>query len=84
MKRITLTIVTICIACVGVADAESNEALEAWKAYATKSGNSDHAKWVEEISKPEAIALAKAWKELRGYDEHDLIAAALLVPIPPR
>ncbi len=76
MKRITLTIVTICIACVGVADAESNEALEAWKAYATKSGNSDHAKWVEEISKPEAIALAKAWKELRGYDAHDLIAAA--------
>jgi len=53
--------------------AETNRALEAWKAYAAQSGNPNHAKWVEEISKPEALRLAKEWAELRGYDAYDLI-----------
>ena len=53
--------------------ADSNQALDDWKAFAAKSGNPDHAKWVKEISKPEAIALAKQWKDLRGYDAHGLI-----------
>jgi len=54
--------------------ADSNQALEDWKAFAAQSGNPDHAKWVAAISKPEAIALAKEWKALRGYDAQDLIA----------
>jgi hypothetical protein len=53
---------------------ETNAALDAWKAFASESGNPDHAKWVAEISKPEAIKLAKEWKDLRGYDAYDLMA----------
>jgi len=56
--------------------AQTNPALDGWKAYAAQTGNANHAKWVAEISKPEAIRLAKEWKELRGYDAHDLIAKA--------
>jgi len=56
-----------------VVSAETNPALDAWKAYAAQSGNPDHARWVEEISKPEALRLAKEWTELRGYDAYDLI-----------
>lgn len=55
------------------ATAETNKALEAWKTFAAQSGNPNHQKWVEEISKPEAIKLAKEWKDLRGYDAYDLI-----------
>ena len=58
--------------------AETNKALEAWKTFASTSGNPNHQKWVEEISKPEAIELAKNWKELRGYDAYDLIEKANL------
>lgn len=53
--------------------ADTNKALEAWKAFAAQSGNPNHQKWVDEISKPEAIKLAKEWKDLRGYDAYDLI-----------
>ena len=56
-----------------VIHAETNRALEAWKAFAASTGNPDHARWVEEISKPEAIALAAEWRELRGYDAYDLM-----------
>lgn len=58
--------------------AESNRALDAWKAYAAQSGDANHAKWVEEISKPEALALAKEWKDLRGYDAYDIMDKAEL------
>ena len=53
--------------------ADTNRALEAWKSFAAQSGNANHSKWVEEISKPEALRLAKEWKDLRGYDAYDLI-----------
>ena len=56
--------------------ADSNKALEAWKAFAASTGNPNHARWVEEISKPEAIALAAEWRELRGYDAYDLMEQA--------
>ncbi len=56
-----------------VINADTNRALEAWKDFAASSGNPDHQKWVDEISKPEAIALAKEWKDLRGYDVYDLM-----------
>jgi len=56
--------------------ADTNRALEAWKTFAKTSGNPNHAKWVEEISKPEAIRLAKEWKDLRGYDAYDLLDKA--------
>lgn len=55
------------------AAAETNRALDAWKAFAAESGNPNHSKWVEEISKPEALRLAKEWKDLRGYDAYDLL-----------
>lgn len=56
-----------------VSAADTNRALEAWKAFAAKSDNPNYKKWVAEISKPEAIALAKKWKDLRGYDAYDLL-----------
>lgn len=55
---------------------DTNRALEAWKAFAATSGNPDHSKWVDEISKPEAIKLAKEWRDLRGYDAYDLLDEA--------
>ncbi len=60
------------------ATADTNKALDAWKAFAASSGNPNHAKWVEEISKQEAIALAKEWKDVRGFDAYDFIDAAEL------
>ena len=59
---------------------QGNRALTAWKAFAAKSSNPNHAKWVTEISKPEAIELAKQWRELRGYDAYDLLDKADLPP----
>lgn len=61
-----------------VVNADTNKALEAWKAFAATSNNPNHKKWVDEISKPEAISLAKEWKDLRGYDAYDLIEKATL------
>jgi len=54
--------------------AETNQALEDWKAFAAEQKNPNYDKWVKLISAPEAIRLAKEWKDLRGYDAHDLIA----------
>ena len=53
--------------------AETNRALEAWKAFASEQNNADYNKWVELISDPKAIKLAKEWKDLRGYDAYDLM-----------
>ncbi|HIE86232.1 MAG: outer membrane lipoprotein-sorting protein [bacterium] len=58
--------------------ADTNKALEAWKEFAKQTGNPNHAAWVEEISKPAAVALAKEWREVRGYDSYDLLANAEL------
>ena len=54
--------------------ADTNQALEDWKAFAAEQNNPNYDKWVALISDPKAIKLAKEWKELRGYDAHDLIA----------
>ena len=71
----------LAIASIGVAASEdSNRALEAWKAFAEKSGNPNHAAWVAEISKPEAIALAKEWKDVRGFDAYDELDKTELPP----
>ena len=53
--------------------AETNKALEAWKAFAAQEKNPNYDKWVELISDPKAIQLSKEWKEVRGYDAYDLI-----------
>ncbi|MFT6624175.1 MAG: hypothetical protein ACJAZI_000235 [Cycloclasticus sp.] len=58
--------------------AETNRALEAWKAFAAEQKKPNYDKWVELISDPKAIALAKEWKDLRGYDAYDLIDKANL------
>ena len=78
MKRFILF--TLCCSLGSAASAEGNLAREAWAAFAAESDNSGHQKWVDEISKPEAVALAKAWKDLRGYDAYDIIAKADLPP----
>ena len=56
--------------------ADTNRALEAWKAFAAEQKNPNYDKWVSLISDPKAIALAKEWKDLRGYDAYDLIDKA--------
>ncbi|MDX2425606.1 MAG: outer membrane lipoprotein-sorting protein [Cycloclasticus sp.] len=56
-----------------VASAESNRAIEQWKSFAQNSAQLEHQQWLEAISDPRAIALAKDWKALRGYDAYDLI-----------
>jgi hypothetical protein len=76
LKAIALGAVVTLIA--PIANADTNKALDAWKAFAAASGNPGHAKWLAEISKPEAIELAKAWTELRGYDAYDLMEKANL------
>ncbi len=58
--------------------AETNRALEAWKAFAAEQNNPNYDKWLELISDPKAIAMAKEWKELRGYDAYDLMDKAEL------
>ncbi|MEH6502681.1 MAG: outer membrane lipoprotein-sorting protein [Cycloclasticus sp.] len=56
--------------------ADTNRALEAWKAFAAEENNPNYDKWVALISDPKAIALAKEWKDLRGYDAYDLMDKA--------
>lgn len=58
--------------------ADTNRALEAWKTFAAEQKNPNYDKWVSLISDPKAIALAKEWKDLRGYDAYDLIDKAEL------
>ncbi|MFT6989584.1 MAG: hypothetical protein ACJASL_001557 [Paraglaciecola sp.] len=58
--------------------ADTNRALEAWKAFAAEQNNPNYDKWVAAISDPKAIALAKQWKDLRGYDAYDLMDKANL------
>ena len=58
------------------AAAEDTEAAKQWKAFAAKTGDQNHQKWAEAISSDKAMALAKDWKEFRGYDAHSLIAEA--------
>ncbi|MBV1912537.1 MAG: DUF1329 domain-containing protein, partial [Cycloclasticus sp.] len=53
--------------------ADTNRALEAWKTFAAQEKNADYDKWVELISNPKSIQLAKEWKDLRGYDAYDLM-----------
>jgi len=56
--------------------ADTNRALEAWKAFAAEQNNPNYDKWVTLISDPKAIAMAKEWKDLRGYDAYDLMDKA--------
>ncbi|OUR91300.1 outer membrane lipoprotein-sorting protein, partial [Cycloclasticus sp. 44_32_T64] len=56
--------------------ADTNRALDAWKAFAAEQNNPNYDKWVTLISDPKAIALAKEWKDLRGYDAYDLMDKA--------
>lgn len=53
--------------------ADTNRALEAWKTFAAEQKNPNYDAWVKAISDPKAIALAKEWKDLRGYDAYDLM-----------
>ena len=56
----------------------ANSAIAQWQSFAETSGNPNHAKWVAEISRPEAQSLAAEWKALRGYDAIDLIDSTKL------
>ncbi|OUR85685.1 hypothetical protein A9Q85_07435 [Cycloclasticus sp. 44_32_T64] len=55
------------------ANAETNRGIENWALFAESSGKVEHKKWLEAISDPRAIALAKRWKELRGFDAYDVL-----------
>jgi hypothetical protein len=72
LSKLLISSWLVALAFSGAASAQdTNRALEAWKAFAATSGDPNHAKWVAEISKPEAIALAKEWKDVRGFDSYD-------------
>lgn len=53
--------------------ADTNRALEAWKTFAAEQNDPRYDKWVELISDPKALKLAKEWTDLRGYDAYDLM-----------
>jgi len=66
----------VAVSAAAPAIADTNRALEAWKSFAAAENNPNYDKWVALISDPEAIRLAKEWKDLRGYDAYDLIDKA--------
>lgn len=76
LKKLLSVMIASSMATSAVFAEDTNRALEAWKGFAEQSKNPNHKKWVEEISQPEAIRLAKEWKDLRGYDAYDLLDKA--------
>lgn len=56
------------------------EYVENWSEFAKKTGDKGHAKWVEMISQPKAVALSEEWTKLRGYNAPQLVKDANLPP----
>ncbi len=73
MKK-AIGILAALLSCVFQVAAETNTAIDNWTAYTQKTGKPEHQKWLEAISDPRAIKLAKRWKELRGFDAYDALA----------
>lgn len=57
-----------------MAQAETNRAIAHWTNFVQSMGHERHAKWLDAISDERAVALAKRWKQLRGYDAYDILA----------
>jgi len=51
-----------------------------WEEWVKKTGNKEWAKWLEKISRPEAIELGKAWAEYLGYDAVSMILNSKKAP----
>ena len=73
MLRLKGKVVCVLLFFVSTAQAETNRGIENWTQFAQNTGKAQHAKWLEAISDPRAIALAQRWKELRGYDVYDIL-----------
>ncbi|HFB63947.1 MAG TPA: DUF1329 domain-containing protein [Aeromonadales bacterium] len=52
----------------------SNKLLHNWKKFSQSTQNINHRRWLKALENPEAIKLATAWRNLRGYDAYDIIA----------
>jgi len=73
-----LLISTAIVAASGEVRANPDDGVAAWKSFASSNTDTDRSKWVDAISSPEAVALAKRWSALRGYDAPGLLASAKL------
>jgi hypothetical protein len=62
------------------AQASPEDGVAAWKEFAAKHTDVDRSKFVAAISSPEALAIAKRWAAVRGYDAPGLLAGAKLPP----
>ncbi|RJF88865.1 DUF1329 domain-containing protein [Oleomonas cavernae] len=61
--------------------ANPEDGVAAWKAFVAASGpGRGRDKFVEALGSPEALAIAKRWSALRGYDAPGLLATANLPP----
>lgn len=74
MTRLGLLIIFTLLMGVSAAHSQSNKAIDNWADFAQKTNNPNHQKWLEAISDPRAVELAKRWKALRGYDAYDQLA----------
>ena len=64
-----------------VALASPEDGVAAWKAFIAQSGEGNgRSKFVDAMGSPEALAIAKRWAALRGYDAPGLLAGANLPP----
>jgi hypothetical protein len=77
MKQYVFLGALFAVLLIGVQSASAEtEAIRQWTEFAATSGNPDHQKWLEAISHPDAVKLAKEWKAFLGYDAPSLITAA--------
>ncbi|MCW0182664.1 outer membrane lipoprotein-sorting protein [Zavarzinia sp.] len=64
-----------------VALASPEDGVAAWKAFVAQNGDgAGRSKFVDALGSPEALAIAKRWAALRGYDAPGLLAQAKLPP----
>ncbi|PCI18100.1 MAG: outer membrane lipoprotein-sorting protein [Piscirickettsiaceae bacterium] len=70
-KRVWMLVL---ISLVFEAHAGSSNAIDNWTNFSQLTGKPEHQKWLQAISDPRAISLAKRWKTLRGFDAYDLLA----------
>jgi hypothetical protein len=73
MKKVVGVLAAL-LSCAFQVSAETNTAIDNWTTFAQQTGKPEHQKWLEAISDPRAITLAKRWKELRGFDAYDALA----------
>ncbi|RJF89362.1 DUF1329 domain-containing protein [Oleomonas cavernae] len=82
LKHVTTGLAVIGLAMAGsiAAKADPADGVAAWKKFAAEHTDVDRSKWVDAIGSPEALAVAKRWAALRGFDAPGLLASAKLPP----